>query len=74
MNTYRVDVSDSPRVVPCGMNSIKYIGDSWKSARAIFEKQIAGVDAWNNASCLYGVILSAWNGKEYVVKCSKGFQ
>lgn len=74
---YRVDVSDSPVVVPCGMNSIRYLGDNWSEARTVFAATQVGRDAWNQENILYGVTLSVWSGQhltgDYVVKVSKGF-
>jgi hypothetical protein len=37
MNTYRVDRVNSRRV-PCGMNSIRYIGDNAKEAHKVFDQ------------------------------------
>lgn len=74
MNTYRVDRADSLRV-PCGMNSIRYIGDSWAQARAVFAQLDPGRDAWNQPNTAYGLLLSEWSDRaqDYVVKASKGF-
>ncbi len=70
---YRVDRVTNAQT-PCGMNSIRYIGDSWKVARALFERIPTGFDAWDQPNAAYGVILSVWddNKRDYVVKCSKG--
>lgn len=71
MTTYRVDrVMD--RRVPCGMNSIVYVGRSEREARRAFAKTQPGRDAWNQPNGAYGVILSVWNGKDYVIKDAKG--
>lgn len=74
MNMYRVDVSDNAVIVPAGMNSIRYIGDSWQTARKVFDTEPIHKDSWNQPNERYGVILSVWNGTSYVVKCSKGFK
>ena len=75
MSQYRVDRVDS-RTVPCGMNSILYLGDSWAAARKVYANAATGLDAWNQPNSRYGVILSVWNGQrltgDYVVKCMKG--
>ena len=75
MSQYRVDRVDS-RTVPCGMNSILYLGDNWNAAMRVFSKAETGLDAWNQPNSRYGVILSVWNGQrltgDYVVKCMKG--
>ena len=70
-NEYRVDVA-SCKATPCGMNSIKYIGSSFSKAEKAFRDAETGKDAWNQPNAAYGVILSVWNGSEYVVKMSKG--
>jgi len=71
MNTYRVDRVNS-RVVPCGMNSIRYLGDNAKEANDAFVKLKPGFDSWDNLNCTYGVILSVWDGERYVIKREKG--
>jgi hypothetical protein len=73
MNTYRVDRTDSPDVVPCGMNSIRFIGDSERQARKAFMGAATGFDPWGVKDPRYGVVLSRWNGSEYVVMARKGF-
>jgi hypothetical protein len=72
-NLYRVDRVTNARA-PLGMNSIRYIGDSWSVARRLFEHAATGLDAWDQPNAAYGVVLSVWdaNKNEYVVKCSKG--
>ena len=72
---YRVDVASS-RSVPCGMNSIKYLGNDWQDARATFAETEAGEDGWNQPNALYGVILSVWddNKQQYIIKCEKGLK
>ncbi len=74
MNTYRVDRAISP-VTPCGMNSIRYIGDSFKHAKQMFDFLQPGLDAWNQPNAAYGLILSVWSPErnDYIVKCRKGF-
>ena len=73
MNKYRVDRVNSLRV-PCGMNSIRYVGDSWGDARKVYDYLDTGKDAWNRPNPAYGVVLSVWNEvkNDYVIKCSKG--
>lgn len=73
MNTYRVDRTSS-RCVPCGMNSLLYLGDDPRAARRVFSEAQAGLDMWNQPNAAYGVILSVWNGCDYIVKCEKGLQ
>ena len=72
---FRVDRADSTRV-PCGMNSILYLGDSWSEARRVYAHTEPGRDMWNQPNERYGVILSVWAGQrltgDYIVKCSKG--
>lgn len=72
-NTYRVDRVNSYRV-PCGVNSIIYIGDNWEKARRIFAVTRQGTDTWGAPNAAYGVILSMWDDtkRDYVIKCSKG--
>ena len=74
MNKFRVDVNNQKRV-PCGMNSIHYIGDNEKQAHRIFEETMVGVDSWGKSNIMYGVIFSVWNESkgEYVIKRVKGF-
>lgn len=71
MNTYRVDRVNSRRV-PCGMNSIRYIGDNAKETHEVFSRLKPGFDVWDRLNCTYGVIFSVWNGNEYVIKRVKG--
>ena len=73
MNNYRVDRAMSA-TVPCGMNSILYIGDSWREARRVYAATAPGKDAWGQPNDAYGVLLSVWsdNLRWYDVKCSKG--
>ena len=72
-NKYRVDVANS-RIVPCGMNSIRYIGDNYTQAKQTFDALPIGRDAWNQENVTYGVILSVWDESkhDYIVKCEKG--
>lgn len=69
MNKYRVDVSTSLRV-PCGMNSIRYIGRCWKTANKVFESTRIGMDAWGKDNPSYGVVLTVWDSvkREYIPK------
>lgn len=72
-NKYRVDRVSSRRV-PCGVNSIEYIGNDWNKAREVFHHTEVGIDEWGAPSERYGVILSVWNDekRDYVIKCEKG--
>lgn len=72
-NNYRVDRVNSRRI-PCGMNSILYIGDSWNTARAIFNAAQTGLDSWGKPNATYGVVISVWDASknDYVIKCEKG--
>ena len=71
MNKFRVDRANKLSV-PCGMTSIKYIGDSLMEAGKVYNSTYLGYDAWGKPNAEYGVILSEWDGTEYVVKLSKG--
>lgn len=73
MNKYRVDVADAPRV-PCGMCSIRYVGDDHAEAKRTFNKTEAGYDTWGNANPAYGVVLSKWSdtAQDYVILSRKG--
>ncbi len=73
MNEYRVDRANSLQV-PCGANSIVYIGDSFEDARYVYNQTDPGKDAWNQPNATYGVLLSVWNPDthDYRIKCSKG--
>ena len=66
MNNYRVDKTDERRV-PCGMNSIRYIGDSETKARKVYAQTPAGTDEWNRPQPQTFVILSKWNGTDYAI-------
>ena len=68
---YRVDVANQP-ITPCGMNSLKYLGGSFNQARKVYMETKTGFSAWGTENAGYGVILSVWNGSDYVVKCQKG--
>lgn len=74
-NTFRVDVTDDKNRVPCGMNSIQYIGDSYRQAKNAFLSAETGKDAWNKSNDKYGVVLSQWDDdkRDYVVIEAKGF-
>lgn len=69
----RVDVTNDPALVPVGMNSIKYLGNSFRDAEKAYHKAETGKDAWNHPNATYGVVLSVWDGQKYVVKMRKGF-
>lgn len=73
MNTWRVDRADS-RVVPCGMNSIQYIGDSERKAIEWYNNCSTGLDPWSMRNDSYGVLLSKWDAakNDYVVVRAKG--
>lgn len=71
MSTYRVDRVNSRRV-PCGMNSLRYLGDNAKEAHKVFDQLEPGLDSWNQPNLAYGVIFSVWNGEDYVIKWEKG--
>lgn len=71
MTTYRVD-RVMERRVPCGMNSILYYGKSAGRASAAFETARVGLDPWNQENPAYGVVLSIWDGFDYVIKREKG--
>ena len=70
---FRVDVAKK-RVVPCGMTSIRYMGDNFKEAKSVFHAIQPGIDAWDRPDDNYGVILSEWNCliSDYVVSLDKG--
>jgi hypothetical protein len=72
-NKYRVDRTDSLRV-PCGMNSIVYIGARKGQASEAFSRAVPGLDAWNKPNPAYGVVLSVWDEQkqDYIIKRSKG--
>lgn len=65
---FRVDRVDELRV-PCGMNSIVYVGPSEIAARTEFAKAKVGLDTWGKPNDTYGVILSRWSVAEgdYVI-------
>ena len=66
MNQYRVDRAEETKTAPVGMNSIIYLGDSYKEASRCFRTTTGGKDAWNQPNQDYGVMLSKWNGQDYV--------
>ena len=72
-NQYRVDVVNN-RSVPCGMNSIRYIGNNWPKAKAYFYRTDMCRDAWGKPNASYGVILSVWSDekRDYIIKMEKG--
>lgn len=71
MNKYRVD-RNNKRHVPCGMNSIIYIGNDLNEAKRRFQQTLTGFDCWSKVDNNYGVILSEWNGTDYSIIDSKG--
>ena len=71
MNTYRVD-RNNRNTVPCGMNSILYIGDNLVEARKRFELALTGFDCWGKVNSTYGVILSEWRDGSYRIIETKG--
>ena len=75
MNNYRVDRNDS-LIVPCGMNSILYIGDNRNKAISIFKRALIGLDTWCGENHGYGVLFSKWDDKknDYIVLESKGIE
>jgi hypothetical protein len=70
MNNYRVDLVNEDRV-PCGMNSIRYLGDSLKQARKALALASApvGVDTWDKPDPAYYPVLSHWDSskQQYVI-------
>jgi hypothetical protein len=74
MNRFRVDRSDG-LYVPCGMNSILYIGDSERLALRAFAQAQPGLNKSSQPNDSYGVVFSEWRGShsvgEYVVRRSK---
>jgi len=73
MNKYRVDRNKSADSVPCGMNSLIHLGDSFNVAKDYFRKTTPGLDTRGQPNLLYGVTLAAWDESElkYVIKMSK---
>lgn len=69
-NKYRVDRAIG-RVVPVGMNSIRYIGDSLKQASQVYCQTRPGFTAWDEPDPRYGVLMSKWGGQEYIVLFAK---
>lgn len=65
MNAYRVDRMRRG-LVPCGMNSIRYLGDSLREADRTYDLLVPGFDAWDQPDASYGVVLSRWDGNDYV--------
>ena len=62
------------RQVPCGTNSLRYLGGDFRKAKRTFDELNVGVDTWDQPNCTYGLILSVWNSaqSQYVIKCEKG--
>lgn len=75
MTTYRVDVNKS-QTVPCGMNSIRYMGKSKAEALKVYNQTLIGFNSWHGVDSSYGVVLSSWSGKysdsDSIIK-TKGF-
>lgn len=59
---YRVDVANTLQV-PCGMNSIRFLGDDLRDARWVFERWLPGFDSWYRPNASYGVVLSEYDGR-----------
>jgi len=71
-NTYRVDtVRHGSTTTPCGMNSIRYLGDSLPAARRALAAIPTGVTPWNVPDAAYGLLLSRWDGQAYVAVSSR---
>lgn len=68
---FRVDRSDHPEYVPCGMNALLYLGGSYREAVRALDRAELGRDAWNQPDPAYGVNLSQWDGRQYVVRLSR---
>lgn len=73
-NTYRVDRHDNTTLVPCGMNSIRYVGNSLKEAIKTFDSLKPGKDSWEKENKSYGVIISKWSQEknDYIIFNNKG--
>jgi len=73
MNKFRVDTNNT-KSAPCGMNNIRYIGDSASAARRAFDNSTIGIDAWGKVDPAYGIVMTKWSEKkgEYLVIDSKG--
>jgi hypothetical protein len=73
MNTYRVDRSKETVSPPCGMSSVRYLGDNLEEALEVFHHTKGGMDAWDVPNENYGVMLSIWDQgrEEYVRKVWK---
>ena len=63
MNNYRVDRNDSLNI-PCGMNSILYIGENRNKAISMFKRASIGLDTWGGEDNGYGVLFSKWDDKK----------
>lgn len=59
---YRVDRmhKDETRV-PCGMNSLRFLGDREHKALECFADENTGIDTWGKSNGQYGLVLSEWN-------------
>ena len=56
MNKYRVD-RNNKRHVPCGMNSIIYIGNNLIEAKRRYQLALTGFDCWGKVNNNYGIVL-----------------
>ena len=70
MTTYRVDRADSLRV-PCGTNSLLYLGNRAADAQAAFYAASTGLDPWGKPDPTYGLLLSRWNDQAYIIEISR---
>jgi hypothetical protein len=75
MSEYRVDRVDELRV-PCGMNSIVYVGRSYSKALRIFNQTDTGIDPWGRPDASYGLALSQYDPhkRDYVITKTKGVE
>ena len=60
--TFRVDRAQPNDPVPCGMNSLLYLGDSERAATRAFELAEPGFNTWSQPDARYGVTMSRWHG------------
>lgn len=74
MNHYRVDLATKSLSPPCGMNSIRYIGNDYSTAVFVYLCTAVGKNAWDEPDPAYGVMLSIWDStrRDYVAKFWKG--
>lgn len=71
-NEWRVDRTEGE--CPCGMNSIRYLGESEREARRVYSDLVIGFDAWDQPNKTWGVGLFRWSTSlcEYVRMAFKG--